>query len=120
MGEKKKKPLLDYCYQYSSYYKRRYCEEELELTAGLHALADALYTVQVGQFLVGQKSLRDGRVEAACHATALSGLVLERDLDAVHSHGCAGAAAAKVRVELTHGLLDELITVTVHLQGQIT
>ena len=89
-------------------------------TAGLHALADALHTVQVGQLVVGEEGERDGRVEAARHAAALAGLVLEGDLDAVHRHGRGCAAPAEVRVELPHGLLDELVTVTVHLQRQVT
>lgn len=89
------------------------------LTASLHALADALYAVEVGQFVVGQERLRDGCVEAACHAAALARLVLERDLDAVHSHGRAGATAPEVRVELSHGLLDKLVAIAVDLQSQV-
>lgn len=89
-------------------------------TAGLHALADALHTVQVGQLVIGQEGQGDGRVEATGHTTTLARLVFEGDLNAVHSHGCGGAAPAKVGVELPHGLLDQLVTVTVHLQGQVT
>lgn len=88
-------------------------------TAGLHALADTLHAVQVGQLVVGEESQGDGRVEATRHPAALAGLVLEGDLDAVHGHGRGGAAAAEVRVQLTHGLLYELVPVAVHFQGQV-
>lgn len=74
-------------------------------TAGLHALADTLDAVQIGQLVVGEEGQSDGGVEAAGDAAAFARLVLEGDLDPVHSHGGGCAAPAKVRVELTHGLL---------------
>lgn len=74
-------------------------------TAGLHALADTLDTVQIGQLVVGEEGQSDGGVETAGNATAFAWLVLEGDLDSVHSHGGGCAAPAKVCVELTHGLL---------------
>lgn len=89
-------------------------------TAGLHALADTLHTVQVGQLIVGQEGQGDGRVEAAGHSAALARLIFEGDLHPVHGHGCGGAAPAKVCVQLTHGLLYELVSVPVHLQGQVS
>lgn len=89
-------------------------------TAGLHALADTLNAVQVGQLVVGEQRQRDGCVEAASHAAALPRLVLERDLDPVHGHGCGGAPPAEVAVELAHGLLYQLVPVAVHLQRQVS
>lgn len=89
-------------------------------TASLHSLADALYTVQIGQLVIGQESLCDSRVKAPCHSAALSWFILESHFHSMHSHGRSGAATAEVGIELPHGLLDELLSVTVHLQGQIT
>lgn len=74
-------------------------------TAGLHALADALDTVQIGQLVVGEEGQSDSGVEAAGNAAAFARLILEGDLDPVHSHWGGCAAAAKVGVQLTHGLL---------------
>lgn len=65
-------------------------------TAGLHALADTLNTVQIGQLIIGEEGQGDGCVEAAGHAAALARLILESDLDPVHSHWCGCAAPAKV------------------------
>lgn len=67
-------------------------------TAGLHALADTLNTVQVGQLIVGEEGQGDGRVEAAGHTATLAWLVFEGDLHPVYSHGCGRAAPAKVRI----------------------
>lgn len=67
-------------------------------TAGLHALADTLNTVQIGQLIVREEGQGDGRVEAARHAAALARLIFEGDLHPVHGHGCGCAAPAKVRV----------------------
>ncbi len=89
-------------------------------TASLHSLANTLYAVQVGQLVVGEESLCDSRVKAPRHSTALSRFILESHFHAVHCHGCSGAAAAEVSVDLAHGLLDELLPVTVHLQSQVT
>lgn len=75
-------------------------------TAGLHALANTLDTVQIGQLVVGEEGQSNGGVEAAGNAAALARLVLEGDLDAVNSHGGGCAAPAKVSVQLTHGLLN--------------
>lgn len=88
-------------------------------TAGLHALADTLNTVQVGQLIVGEESQGDGCVEAAGHAAALARLVFEGHLHPVYGHGCGCAAPAKMRVQLTHRLLYELVSIPVHLQGQV-
>lgn len=88
-------------------------------TAGLHALADTLNTVQVGQLIVGEQSQGDGCVEAAGHAAALARLVFEGDLHPVHGHGGGCAAPAEMRVQLTHRLLYQLVSVPVHLQGQV-
>lgn len=88
-------------------------------TAGLHALADTLDTVQIGQLVIGEEGQGDGGVEAAGNATAFARLVFEGDLHPVHSHGCGCAAPSKVRVQLTHGLLYELVSIPIHLQGQI-
>lgn len=100
--------------------KKRKPRRKLIHTAGLHSLADALYTVQIGQLVIGQESLCDGRVKAPCHSAALSWFILESHFYTMHSHGRSGAAPAEVGIELPHGLLDELLSVTVHLQGQIT
>lgn len=89
-------------------------------TASLHSLANTLYAVQIGQLVVGEEGLCDSRVKAPRHSAALSRFILESHFDAVHCHGCSGAAAAEVSVDLPHGLLDELLSVAVHLQGQIT
>lgn len=67
-------------------------------TAGLHALADTLNAVQIGQLIVGQEGQRDGRVETAGHAAALAWLIFKGDLHPVYSHGCRCAAPAKVRI----------------------
>lgn len=67
-------------------------------TAGLHALADTLDTVQIGQLVVGEEGQGDGCVEAAGHATALARLIFEGDLHPVHGHRCGCAAPAKVCV----------------------
>lgn len=74
-------------------------------TAGLHALADALNTVQVGQLIVGEEGQRDGCVEAAGYAATFSRLIFKGDLDPVDSHGGGCAPPAKVCIELAHGLL---------------
>lgn len=74
-------------------------------TAGLHALADTLDTVQIGQLVVGKEGQSNGCVEAASNAAAFTRLILEGNLDPVHSHGGGCAAPAKVCVKLTHGLL---------------
>lgn len=79
------------------------------------ALVGILNAVQVGQFLVGQKSLGDSRVEAPCYAAALSWLVLKSNFDSVHSHGSGSTPAAEVVVELPHGLLDQKISVSINL-----
>lgn len=89
-------------------------------TASLHSLANTLYAVQIGQLVIGEEGLCDSRVKAPRHSAALSRFILESHFDAVHCHGCSGAAAAEVSVDLPHGLLDELLSVAVHLQGQIT
>lgn len=67
-------------------------------TAGLHALADALNTVQVGQLFIGKEGQSDGRVEAAGHATALSRLIFESHFHPVYRHGCGSTTPAKVCV----------------------
>lgn len=89
-------------------------------TAGLHALADALNTVKIGQFIVGQEGQGNGCVEAAGYAAAFARLVFEGDLYSVNSHWCGGAASAEVCIELTHSLLYQLVPISIHLQGQIT
>lgn len=67
-------------------------------TAGLHALADTLNTVQVGQLIIGEEGQCDGRVEAAGHTTAFARLIFEGNLYSVHGHGCGCATPSKVRV----------------------
>lgn len=89
-------------------------------TAGLHALADTLNTVQIGQLVVWEEGQGDGRVKAAGHAAAFARLVFEGDFHPVHSHRRGCAAPAEVGVELTHGLLYQLVSIPVHLQGQVT
>lgn len=74
-------------------------------TAGLHALADTLDTVQIGQLVVGEEGQSNGCVEAAGNTAAFAWLVFEGNFNPVHSHGRGCAAPAKVRVKLTHGLL---------------
>lgn len=88
-------------------------------TASLHSLANTLYAVEIGQLVVGEEGLCDSGVKAPCHSAALSRFILESHFNAVNRHGCSGAASAEVSVDLAHGLLDKLLSVTVHLQGQI-
>lgn len=74
-------------------------------TAGLHALADILDAVQIGQFVIGEECQRNSCVEASGYTTALARLIFEGDLYSVYSHWCGCAPPAKVSVQLTHGLL---------------
>ena len=67
-------------------------------TAGLHALADTLNTVQVGQLIVGEEGQGDGCVEAAGHAAAFARLIFKGNLHSMHGHGGGCATPAKVRV----------------------
>lgn len=85
--------------------------------------AISLAAVQAGQLLEGEDGLGNGRVERARHAGPLAGLVLEGDLDSVDGQRwgaphAAPAVAAVLRVQLLECLLQQAVTLTLHLQPE--